>query len=93
MQAGKVGIPVSLGSPLGGGILNPATLALLAGHTRPPAPHQTHEMTVPNELIGCIIGKGGSKVAEIRLRINLKSGFIIYLNFATSRINKNSIRK
>ena len=23
-------------------------------------------MTVPNELIGCIIGKGGSKVAEIR---------------------------
>ncbi|XP_023343267.1 poly(rC)-binding protein 3 [Eurytemora carolleeae] len=66
VQAGKVGIPVSLGSPLGGGILNPATLALLAGHTRPPAPHQTHEMTVPNELIGCIIGKGGSKVAEIR---------------------------
>jgi hypothetical protein len=23
-------------------------------------------MTVPNELIGCIIGKGGSKIAEIR---------------------------
>lgn len=23
-------------------------------------------MTVPNELIGCIIGKGGTKIAEIR---------------------------
>lgn len=27
---------------------------------------QTQEMTVPNELIGCIIGKGGTKIAEIR---------------------------
>jgi polyribonucleotide nucleotidyltransferase len=27
---------------------------------------QTHEMTVPNDLIGCIIGKGGTKIAEIR---------------------------
>ncbi|XP_043198137.1 poly(rC)-binding protein 3-like isoform X3 [Amphibalanus amphitrite] len=27
---------------------------------------QTHEITVPNELIGCIIGKGGTKIAEIR---------------------------
>jgi len=65
---GKVGIPVSLGGGacLPGGILNPAALALLTGQVRPPAPHQTHEITVPNELIGCIIGKGGSKVAEIR---------------------------
>lgn len=23
-------------------------------------------MTVPNDLIGCIIGKGGTKIAEIR---------------------------
>lgn len=23
-------------------------------------------MTVPNELIGCVIGKGGTKIAEIR---------------------------
>ena len=30
--------------------------------------HQTHEMTVPNEIIGCVIGKGGSKIAEIRYR-------------------------
>lgn len=30
------------------------------------ANQQTHEMTVPNDLIGCIIGKGGTKIAEIR---------------------------
>lgn len=27
---------------------------------------QTYEMSIPNDLIGCIIGKGGSKIAEIR---------------------------
>lgn len=27
---------------------------------------QQQEMTVPNDLIGCIIGKGGTKIAEIR---------------------------
>lgn len=27
---------------------------------------QTHEMSIPNDMIGCIIGKGGSKIAEIR---------------------------
>jgi hypothetical protein len=44
-----------------------AALAALAGHhNRPQSTQQTHEMTVPNELIGCIIGKGGSKIAEIR---------------------------
>jgi len=26
----------------------------------------THDMTIPNDMIGCIIGKGGSKIAEIR---------------------------
>lgn len=46
-------------------------LAALAGsQLRTPAGTgpgtQTHEMTVPNELIGCIIGKGGTKIAEIR---------------------------
>lgn len=30
------------------------------------ATSQSHEMTVPNDLIGCIIGKGGTKIAEIR---------------------------
>jgi len=38
-----------------------------AGNGGPPqGGAQTHEMTVPNELIGCIIGKGGTKIAEIR---------------------------
>ncbi|XP_071744169.1 poly(rC)-binding protein 2 isoform X2 [Lepeophtheirus salmonis] len=60
------------------GAINPAALAALASQqqqqqqNRAPtaaaaaAQQQTHEMTVPNELIGCIIGKGGSKIAEIR---------------------------
>jgi len=68
-QLAKVGLPINAingGNPLGNGIINPAALAVLSGHTRSPAQQQTHEMTVPNELIGCIIGKGGSKVAEIR---------------------------
>ncbi|XP_050405525.1 poly(rC)-binding protein 3 isoform X2 [Patella vulgata] len=28
--------------------------------------NQTHEMNVPNDLIGCIIGRGGQKINEIR---------------------------
>ena len=28
---------------------------------------QTHEMSIPNDLIGCIIGRGGQKISEIRL--------------------------
>lgn len=61
---------------LAGGAMNPSgntadALAALAGsQLRSPAGtgpgQQTHEMTVPNELIGCIIGKGGTKIAEIR---------------------------
>ena len=44
-----------------------AALAALAGSNgRGASSHQTHEMTVPNEIIGCVIGKGGSKIAEIR---------------------------
>jgi len=39
---------------------------VLASQGRAPPQQQTHEMTIPNELIGCIIGKGGSKVSEIR---------------------------
>ena len=49
--------------PQGGG--NPPQAP--AGNGGPPQTGtQTHEMTVPNELIGCIIGKGGTKIAEIR---------------------------
>ncbi|XP_033213476.1 poly(rC)-binding protein 2 isoform X6 [Belonocnema kinseyi] len=64
-----------LGSPANSGGLNPAALAALAGsqlrtsntnRQQPAANNQTHEMTVPNELIGCIIGKAGTKIAEIR---------------------------
>lgn len=33
---------------------------------QPPTNQQQQEMTVPNDLIGCIIGKGGTKIAEIR---------------------------
>jgi hypothetical protein len=32
-----------------------------SSNNAPPA-----EMSIPNDLIGCIIGKGGSKIAEIR---------------------------
>ncbi|XP_023946171.1 poly(rC)-binding protein 3 isoform X2 [Bicyclus anynana] len=61
--------------PASTGGLNPAALAALAGsqlrtsnqtRNQPTANQQSHEMTVPNELIGCIIGKGGTKIAEIR---------------------------
>merc|ERR1719300_659047 len=57
-------------SGFGPGVLSPAALAALAGGSGSGGPratsHQTHEMTVPNEIIGCVIGKGGSKIAEIR---------------------------
>ena len=43
-----------------------ALAALAGGGGRGGSSHQTHEMTVPNEIIGCVIGKGGSKIAEIR---------------------------
>ncbi|XP_015177452.1 PREDICTED: poly(rC)-binding protein 4-like isoform X1 [Polistes dominula] len=65
----------SLATPANTGGINPAALAALAGsqlrtnntnRQQPAANNQTHEMTVPNELIGCIIGKGGTKIAEIR---------------------------
>ena len=49
-----------------GSKISPPALAMLTGQGRGQNSQQTHEMTVPNELIGCIIGKGGSKVAEIR---------------------------
>ncbi|XP_030762030.1 poly(rC)-binding protein 3 isoform X2 [Sitophilus oryzae] len=61
-------------APANTGGLNPAALAALAGsqlrtsntRNQQNSNQQTHEMTVPNELIGCIIGKGGTKIAEIR---------------------------
>jgi heterogeneous nuclear rnp K-like protein len=41
-------------------------------HGGPPPPHnppaqlQTQQIYIPNDLVGCIIGKGGSKINEIR---------------------------
>uniref|UniRef100_A0A1I8J6A4 KH domain-containing protein n=1 Tax=Macrostomum lignano TaxID=282301 RepID=A0A1I8J6A4_9PLAT len=32
----------------------------------PPAPTNTQELVIPNDLIGCIIGRGGTKINEIR---------------------------
>ncbi|KAF2979265.1 hypothetical protein EK904_010915 [Melospiza melodia maxima] len=29
-------------------------------------PASTHELTIPNDLIGCIIGRQGTKINEIR---------------------------
>lgn len=52
--------------------ISPQALAAMAASNhlgRPgalPAQTQTHEMTIPNDLIGCIIGKGGAKINEIR---------------------------
>ncbi|CAH0407298.1 unnamed protein product [Chilo suppressalis] len=65
----------SLGPANTGGLNPAAALAALAGsqlrtsnqsRNQPASNQQSHEMTVPNELIGCIIGKGGTKIAEIR---------------------------
>ncbi|XP_050333744.1 poly(rC)-binding protein 2 isoform X3 [Bactrocera neohumeralis] len=59
-------------TPTNTGGLNPtAALAALAGSQLRTAntsrtQQQQHEMTVSNDLIGCIIGKGGTKIAEIR---------------------------
>ncbi|XP_030081220.1 poly(rC)-binding protein 3 isoform X5 [Drosophila hydei] len=51
--------------------INHTALAALAGSqlrtaNANRAQQQQHEMTVSNDLIGCIIGKGGTKIAEIR---------------------------
>ncbi len=42
--------------------------AAAAGAAPPRNVHniQTHEMNIPNDLIGCIIGRGGQKISEIR---------------------------
>lgn len=58
-------------------LLRPLALAALAGsqlrsnnqsrgQPQQQSNQQQQEMTVPNDLIGCIIGKGGTKIAEIR---------------------------
>ena len=46
--------------------------------------HQTHEMTVPNEIIGCVIGKGGSKIAEIRCTSKTINAFLVKTEYLTN---------
>ena len=45
-------------------ILRPANQAALPAFN--PNMPSSAEINVPNELIGCIIGRGGSKINEIR---------------------------
>ncbi|KAH8024500.1 hypothetical protein HPB51_025127 [Rhipicephalus microplus] len=62
------------------GAINPQALAALAttNNLRPntaaaaiaTASTTTTEMTIPNDLIGCIIGKGGSKINEISMELH-----------------------
>lgn len=51
----------------------PAASPPLAGG----GPSPTSELTIPNDLIGCIIGKGGAKINEIRL-VELERNIYIY---------------
>jgi len=37
-----------------------------SSHHNPPQQLQTQQIYIPNDLVGCIIGKGGSKINEIR---------------------------
>ena len=30
------------------------------------SPHQSQEITIPNDWVGCVIGRGGMKINEIR---------------------------
>ncbi|KAL7050764.1 hypothetical protein ACKWTF_004206 [Chironomus riparius] len=74
--AGLAALGLAGAIPQNTGGLNPTginnSLAALAGSqlrtaaSRTQTNTQQHEMTVPNDLIGCIIGKGGTKIAEIR---------------------------
>jgi len=71
--AGLAALGLAGAIPANTGGLNPTALAALAGsqlrsanNRNQAATTQSHEMTVPNDLIGCIIGKGGTKIAEIR---------------------------
>lgn len=55
--------PQALASIAASNSLRPGTAAAAALAT---ATTTTTEMTIPNDLIGCVIGKGGAKINEIR---------------------------
>lgn len=48
-----------------------------------PQQNQSVEMNIPNELIGCIIGRGGAKVNEIR--------FVLFLELLHFQLSLSSI--
>lgn len=83
------GMGGGLMGPPGGGAL--AALASMAssqirrGDRNGGGGEMTHEMTVSNEHIGSIIGKGGSKIAEIRQM----SGSMIQISKGTDKEQKN----
>ena len=52
------------------------------------SPHHA-ELNVPNELIGCVIGKGGTKIAEIRQI----TGAMIRISSCEDRESGNTDRK
>uniref|UniRef100_T1ISR9 K Homology domain-containing protein n=1 Tax=Strigamia maritima TaxID=126957 RepID=T1ISR9_STRMM len=65
--------PIIPGHNLTAAALTPQAIAAMAATNNFARPGtlsntqtQTHEMTIPNDLIGCIIGKGGAKINEIR---------------------------
>ncbi|KAG5654128.1 hypothetical protein H0H81_007180 [Sphagnurus paluster] len=48
------------------GYNNPAPYGSAPPQHNPPQQLQTQQIYIPNDLVGCIIGKGGSKINEIR---------------------------
>lgn len=49
------------------GYSNPyAGAAAGSSHSAAPQQLQTQQIYIPNDLVGCIIGKGGAKINEIR---------------------------
>ena len=65
---------MAAGAPAGGFTANPTNYGYAGGAPGgygPGAPQlppgsQTQQIFIPNDLVGCIIGKGGSKINEIR---------------------------
>lgn len=59
-------VPFAGSSYVPGFTTNPYTPQAPPQIHNPPAQLQTQQIFIPNDLVGCIIGKGGSKINEIR---------------------------